>query len=271
MVMRIQAFEFMDLPQTPRSLRDSIVESLGNSLRWSGIYKNAAVLFTEFCASLESNTLLDLCSGSGKHVAILLDALIIRGEKLPCFLISDLFPAIHEMKKIVEQYPENVQAIHTPIDALNVPDSYPHSARVVISAFHHFTPGSARSILRDSAEKGKPIFVLEPMTRNFRSFLKLGSFYLLALMINPFSSKKDRLLKAVFTYLIPLIPFMGLWDGVVSTMRVYTEEEFMALTSTIDAKYQWRFRKIRVGWNGKICALIGMPHEANLGCESANK
>ena len=165
--MRIQAFEFMDLPQTPRFLRDSIVESLGNSLRWSGIYKNAAGVFAEFCASLESNTLLDLCSGSGKHVAILLDALIKRGEKLPCFLISDLFPVIHELEKIVEQYPENVQAIHTATDALNVPDSYPHSARVLISAFHHFTPVTAKNILRDSAAKRKLIFVLEPMTRNF--------------------------------------------------------------------------------------------------------
>ena len=29
--MRIQAFEFMDLPQTPRFLRDSVVESLGSA------------------------------------------------------------------------------------------------------------------------------------------------------------------------------------------------------------------------------------------------
>ena len=265
--MRIQAFEFMDLPQTPRFLRDSIVESLGNSLRWSGIYKDAAVVFAEFCEGLESNTVLDLCSGSGKHVAILLDALIRRGEKLPRFLISDLFPVIHEMEKIVEQYPENVKAIQTPIDALNVPDSYPHSARVVVSAFHHFTPDEAKDILRDSATKRKPIFVLEPMTRSWRSFLKLGFLYLLAMMINPFLSKKDRLLKAVFSYLIPLIPFMGLWDGVVSARRVYTEEEFIALTSNIDAKYQWRFQKIRVGWKGKISAFFGMPHEANIGCE----
>ncbi len=268
--MRIQAFEFMDLPQTPRFLRDSIVESLGHSLRWSRIYRNATVLFTEFYANLEGNTLLDMCSGTGKHVAILLDGLIKRGEKLPCFLLSDLFPVIHEMEKVAGQYPENVQAIDASIDALNVPDSYPHSARIVISAFHHFPPNAARDILRDSAEKGKPIFVLEPMTRSFRSFLKLGFFYLLAMMVNPFLSKKDRLLKAMFTYLIPLIPFMGLWDGVVSVMRVYTEEEFMALTSTIDAKYQWRFEKIRVGWNGKISAFLGMPDEASIGCESAD-
>jgi len=269
--MRIQAFEFIDLPQTPRFLRDSIVESLGNSLRWSGIYKNAAVVFAEFCASLEGNTLLDLCSGSGKHVAILLDALIRRGEKLPCFLISDLFPVIHEMEKVVEQYPKNVQAIHTPIDALNVPDSYPHSARVVISALHHFTPVAAKNILRDSVKNGKPIFILEAMTRHLNSVLKQGFFFLLALMINPFLTKKDCLLKAMFTYLIPLIPLVGIWDGVVSIMRVYTEEELLALTSSIDAKYQWRFQKIRVSWNGKISVFFGMPHEANIGCESANK
>jgi hypothetical protein len=269
--MRIQAFEFMDLPQTPRFLRDSVVESLGNSLRWSSVYKNAAAVFAKFCESLQSNTILDLCSGSGEPVAILLDALNKQGERLPCFLISDLFPVIHEMEKVIEQFPENIQAINTPLDASNVPDSYPHSARVVISAFHHFAPGLAESILRDSAERGKPIFILEAMTRHFNSVLKLGFFFLLGLMINPFLSKQDRLLKTIFTYLIPLIPLMGLWDGVVSIMRVYTGEELIALTATIDAKFQWEFQKIRVGWNSTISVFIGMPHEATIGCESANK
>jgi hypothetical protein len=269
--MRIQAFEFMDLPQTPRFLRDSIVESLGNSLRWSGVYKNAAAVFAEFCANLQSNTLLDLCSGSGEPIAILLDALNKQGEKLPCFLISDLFPVIHEMEKVIEQFPENVRAINTPLDASNVPDSYPHSARVLISAFHHFAPRLAKSILRDSAEKGKPIFILEAMTRRFHSHHKLGFFFLLAIMINPFLSKQDRFLKAMFTYLIPLIPLMSIWDGVVSVRRVYTEEELIALTSTIDAKFHWEFQKIRVGWSGTISVFTGKPHEATIGCESASK
>ena len=265
--MRVQAFEFMDLPQTPRYLRDSIVESLGNSLRWSGVYKNAVAEFSEFCASLQSNTLLDLGSGSGEPVAILLDTLNNQGEKLPYFLLSDLFPVIHKMERVIEKFPNNVKAIKIPLDASSVPDGIPHSARVVISTFHHFAPDLAKGILQDSAEKGKPIFILEAMTRSLNSVFKLGIFFLLSIMINPFWSKQDRLLKAIFTYPIPLIPLMGIWDGVVSVRRMYTEKELMALTSTIDANFQWKFHKIPVPWGGTISVFVGKPHEAATGCE----
>ena len=259
--MRRQAFEFMDLPQTPRYLRDSIVESLGNAIRWSGVYKNAATVFAEFCAGLQGVKLLELCSGSGEPATILLDTLNKQGKKLPCFLISDLFPVNSKMEKVVEQFPDNIEAINTPLDALSVPDSIPHSARVVISSLHHFTPDQARSILRDSAEKGKPIFILEPMNRRLMSVLKLGFFFFLSIMLNPIFSKRKRLLKVMFTYPIPLIPLMGIWDGGISVMRVYSEKELMALTSIIDADFQWKFHNIPVAWGGSISVFIGKPQD----------
>jgi len=269
--MRRQAFEFMDLPQTPRCLRDSIVESLGNAIRWSGVYKNATTVFSEFCANLQSDKLLELCSGSGEPAAILLDTLNKQGKKLPCFFISDLFPVNSKMEKVVEQFPDNIKAIKTPIDALSVPDSIPHSARVIISSLHHFTPDQARSILRDSAEKGKPIFILEPMRRRLMSVLKLGFFFFLSIMLNPIFSKRKRLLKVMLTYPIPLIPLMGMWDGGISVMRVYSEKELMALTSIIDANFQWKFHNIPVAWGGSISVFVGKPHEATIRHESANK
>jgi hypothetical protein len=90
-------------------------------------------------------------------------------------------------------------------------------------------------------------------------------------MTNPFLSKQDRLLKAMFTYLIPLIPLMAIWDGVVSIMRMYTEEELTALTSSIDIQFQWEFQKISVGWGNKMSVFIGKPYEATAGCEPVNK
>jgi len=163
------------------------------------------------------------------------------------------------MEKVIEQFPDNIQAIDTPLDALSVPDDIPHSARVVISSLHHFSPDQARSILRDSAEKGKPIFILEPMIRRLMSVLKLGFFFFLSIMLNPIFSKHDRLLKVMFTYPIPLIPLIGMWDGVISVMRVYSEKELMALTSNIDTAFRWRYQKIPVAWGGSISVFVGLP------------
>ena len=103
------------------------------------------------------------------------------------------------------------------------------------------------------------------------SVLKLGFFYFLSIMLNPIFCKHDRLLKVMLTYPIPLIPLMGMWDGGISVMRMYKEEELMALTSIIDANFQWKFHNIPVAWGGSISVFIGNPHEAISGCESANK
>ncbi len=142
--MRIQSFEFMDIPQVPRFMRESIIESVGAAQRWSGIFKNVASAFAEFCSNLDSKTILSLCSGSGETVAILLEELNKKGKEAPNFLISDIFPIKREMEKIVDRFPKKIQAIYTPIDATNVPNKYQHSARAIISSFHHFPPYVAK-------------------------------------------------------------------------------------------------------------------------------
>ncbi|MDX1692338.1 MAG: hypothetical protein R3208_01160 [Ketobacteraceae bacterium] len=257
--MRFQLFEFMDLPRTPRVLRDSVVESLGNAMRWSGVCKTAAPVFKEFCERLESRKLLDMCSGSGEPAAVLLDALKERGDPLPQFYISDLFPVSHQMAEVADKYPGNIEVIDTPLDASDVPDSHPHSGRMVISAFHHFPPELASKILKDSAEKGKAIFILEPMTRSGKGAFRMGFYFILANAANPFLSKQDRLAKGVFTYMIPLIPAMAAWDGLASILRMYTRKDFERLTADIDVPFEWEFRQVSGGLDNTVSIFMGRP------------
>ncbi|MDF1821545.1 MAG: hypothetical protein P1U64_08230 [Alcanivoracaceae bacterium] len=257
--MRIQAFEFMDLPQTPRVLRDSVVESLGNAMRWSGVCKTAAPVFGEFFNRLENDTVLDLCSGSGEPAAAMLEALKDSGGKLPRFMVSDLFPVVHHMAQAASKHPDHIEVISSPLDATDVPAVYAHGGRMVVSAFHHFPPALARRILEDSAKKGKPIFIMEPMTRKGRGALHMGVYFVAANFLNPFLSKQDRLLKALFTYLIPLIPLMATWDGLVSIVRMYTREDFEALVEGIDTDFHWEFRQVTSGLDSTVSIYMGWP------------
>lgn len=257
--MRIQAFEFMDLPQTPRFLRDSVVESLGNAMRWSGACKTAAPVFKEFCQSLDTDVLLDLCSGSGEPAAVLLDALKDRGDPMPQFYISDLFPVAERMKEVAAKHPDHIEVIEAPLDASNVPEGYAHSGRMVISAFHHFPPALALSILNDSARKGKAIFVMEPMTRRGRGAFRMGVYFFAANLVNPFLSKEDKLLKGLFTYVLPAIPLMAAWDGLVSIVRMYTRQDFADLTANIDAPFDWEFRQVTGGFDSTVSIFMGRP------------
>ncbi len=257
--MRIHAFEFMDLPGTPRILRDSVVEALGHAMRWSGVCRTAAPVFQEFCACLESDTVLDLCSGSGEPAAVLLEALEENGESMPRFLISDLFPVLGPMERVAAKFPGHIEAIHTPLDATQVPGNIPHGGRVVISAFHHFPPSLARAILKDSVDQAKPIFILEPMTRSGRGAMRLGVYFVAANLLNPFLSGQDRVLKGLFTYVLPLIPLMAAWDGLVSILRMYTRKDFDALVAGFDEAFTWEFRQISAGWGSTVAVFMGRP------------
>ena len=62
----------------------------------------------------------------------------------------------------------------------------------------------------------------------------------------------------LLTYLLPIIPILVFWDGLVSHLRSYTIQELEALAGTIDApKYIWEARKLALGTGVRATALIG--------------
>ena len=63
------------------------------------------------------------------------------------------------------------------------------------------------------------------------------------------------------TYLIPLTPFVILWDGIVSMLRIYSPEQMQKLTADLKAPgYLWGCGRIRVrGIPGGLPYLIGRP------------
>lgn len=67
----------------------------------------------------------------------------------------------------------------------------------------------------------------------------------------PFESLVSRLARVLFTYLIPLIPLISLWDG----------DELKRMTESIDAKdYTWECGTMRMSKGpGNATCLIGTP------------
>lgn len=257
---RIQAFEIHDLPECPDFIRESVTESLGNALRWGNLYSGgAADIFSEFCEKSKCENLLDLCSGSGEPISILLEGLSSKGLKMPNVILSDLYPNIARMQSVVDRHTGVIQIHHKPIDATQVPSDIEHSARSIISAFHHFPPALAQDILRDCVAQNKGIFILEPMPHQVHRTLSIATSMVGATLANPLLSKKNRLQKAIFTYALPAIPMVNTWDSVVSLLRVYREENLMAMVQPFGQNYHWEFHEIPVQWGGKVTAFTGYP------------
>jgi hypothetical protein len=130
---------------------------------------------------------------------------------------------------------------------------------MVVSAFHHFTPELARRILADCVVKKRAVFILEGFPRKLRRLPPLIPVLTVAALVNPFRAGRARLLKAIFTYVVPLVPVCGLWDAVVSVLRVHSESELRAMVEPLGGDYEWTYREVPFFPGGRATAFMGIP------------
>jgi hypothetical protein len=202
---------------------------------------------------------LDLCTGTGEPVSILLDAITRAGGKPPRFLLSDLFPNETAMKRVEARHPGFVEAVVEPVDATAVPGQVDRAARSVMSAFHHFPPELASRILADSVAKGRAIFIAEGFPRSLLRLAAILPCMALAVLANPFLTGRDRLAKIFFTFVLPVIPLAGAWDAFVSNRRIHSEAELRALVARLGSGYSWSYREVPFFPFGRAVAFSGVP------------
>lgn len=262
---RVHLFEFNERSECPAVIRESLVEILGLGLRWGRIYDAAGLLFADFCRRAEVESVIDLCSGSGEPVSILLESLSRQGIAAPRFFLSDLFPNIAAMERIAARHGNQVEPIRAPIDATAVPARFDRSARTVISALHHFSPDLVRRMLADTVSRRQAIFILECFTRDFRDVLALLPIMGLAMLANPLVNRRQRLLRAMLTLPLPLIPLTGLWDMAISGLRIHTESELRAITDSLANDYAWEYHELPFFPGGTAVAFLGLPRTRSSG------
>ncbi len=131
--------------------------------------------------------------------------------------------------------------------------------RTMYASFHHFTPEQAIRILRDAVESGEGIAIFELTERSFISFVvgmmlfwlsPLGSLIYLSFSF-------QRLL---WTFAFPVVPLIASFDGVVSSLRSYTDRELFELARLADPenKYKWEFIKHR-SFPYPCTSFVGLP------------
>lgn len=255
---RIHAVELHDLPSCPPFVRETIVETLGNALRWGRIYDPLAETFGAFCQAAGADAVLDLCSGTGEPIAVLLDCLQRQGLPSPRFALSDLYPNVPRLRRVAARFPGLVEAVETPVDATAVDPAVDRPARTIISAFHHFPPPVATRILADCVAQRRAVFILEPTIRKLLGGLGMTPWLAAAALANPFVAPANRGAKLLGTYASPLTVAAITWDSVVSLLRTYTEAELTAMAGD-NTGFQWTFRRVRVRPGVVVTAFMGWP------------
>lgn len=240
---RVHLVELEDLPWMPRRLRGWVVDQLSFVEDLVGAYRPIVPIVAELLEDGGPARVVDLCSGSGAAPALLKRDLDARGVRCDVVL-TDLYPNLEAFRR---READGVRHIAEPVDATRVPRDLV-GVRTLFNAFHHLPPGPARALLEDAAAQRQPIVVVETVGRSVHAALlvvaiTLGSF-LFAPFVRPFSPGR-----LFFTYLVPAVPFIVLFDGLVSCLRVYSPDELRAMTRDIEGRgYTFEVRRPKVPW-----------------------
>jgi hypothetical protein len=251
--LRLHLFEFGDQPWFPQILRDAETAYLATAYRFLSLMPRlwAEKISTIFDRGKPAE-ILDLCAGSGGAMPLIVEELEKRGYEVSATL-TDLYPNPRSAS-----HPK-IAWLAEPVDATQVPPGL-KGVRTMFSGFHHFRPDVARAILKDAFDLRRAICIFESGTGTLLGVAGavLIPIHVLALM--PFA-RPGRWAWLLFTYLIPLIPLVVLWDGIVSNLRIYSPRQMISLTEDFQSPdYAWEIGRIRMrGVPGGLPYLIGRP------------
>lgn len=253
---RIHLFEFEDLQWFPAFLRDYITDFLQLLSNKANMFKNIVPIIEKGLEKSNSDRIIDLASGGGGGLLRVNEALLKNNPKVKITL-TDYYPNLSAFAYTQKQS-GNFDYIATPVDARQVPENL-KGLRTQFLSFHHFKPQDAKQILQNAVDANSAIAIFEGQERSLPSIVAMIfspiSVLLTTPLIRPF--KWGRI---VFTYLVPIVPLVALWDGIVSALRTYSVAEMNGLIAQLDHKdhFEWETGSVKSG-PGNILYLLGYP------------
>jgi hypothetical protein len=260
---RLHLFEIGDQPWCPRALRDATTDLLELCFRTWNYYSPIAPRLAAAVDKARERDVVDLCSGGGGPWPSLLPEL---GESWPArVVLTDKYPNDEGARRVEEASNGRLRGDKRSIDAMAVPADL-RGFRTMFTAFHHFRPEAARTILADAVKNRVGIAVFEFTGRTPLRLAAVALTPFVILYAVPFL-RPLRWRTFVFTYLIPIIPIGVLFDGIVSCLRTYSPAELEALLEPLRGNgYRWDVGEAG-GGRGRppITYLLGYPETDNDG------
>jgi hypothetical protein len=244
--VRLHLVEIHDLAACPSSLRDALTDFLAFSENLAGAYDLAGPLLASAVHDTQARRIVDLCSGGGgpwHRLAPLVG--------LPV-LLTDLRPNRRGAGGFsFHPHPVDARAVPAELDGF----------RTMFTAFHHFTPREARAILEDAVRRRQGIGIFELARRAPREIAVIALTWLGVVLAVPFM-RPWRWSRVLWSYLPPVLPLIGTFDGVVSCLRTYSKAELAGLVQGLDS-YTWDIGDFRGGWSPlRGTYLVGIPKRA---------
>ncbi len=257
--MKLALFEFEDLNWFPEIIRDGMTGYLRYLFNKLNFYGPATTLLKEILDNTNSTEITDLCSGGGGPIERIQQNLKAQFNVDVRFKLTDKFPNIVSYKAIQKRAEGKITFDPLPVDASNVPPLL-GGVRTMFSAFHHFDQDFGKAVIKNAVDAGKGIAIFDGGDRNIFMILAIILFTpIVFFFFTPFF-RPLNLGVIFFTYIIPIIPFCTIWDGIVSIIKLYKPSELLALANEVDREnYIWKAGKVRNKLGMNIAYLTGFP------------
>lgn len=258
---RLHLIEIHEQNWCPRVIRDAATGYLQFVVHVANPYLPVVDRLRNALKRTGAERIVDLCSGAGGPWLKLLPLLRRDDGSLLPVLLTDRHPNFEAVERMPARSGGLIEYEKRPIDASRMPSEF-DGFRTLFSSFHHFRPEHARRLLGDTVRRRQGIGVFEMTHRSFLAIVLMGLAPFFVLLFTPFI-RPFRWSRLLCTYLIPILPLVALFDGLVSCLRTYSTAELKGLTEAFAGDgYVWEIGEDSSGPGPvPVTYLIGYPGE----------
>jgi hypothetical protein len=262
---RVQFIELHEQPWFPSSLRDNITDAIQFGFNLLKAYDPIAPMLQSAIDSTGNGkkcrqSIVDMCSGGGGPWLELSRKLCCRsgGDAADLQIwLTDKYPNLKAFESVSASSGHHITYYPDSVDAMNVPPAL-KGLRTMFTSFHHFPPEDARAILQNAVDAGESIGIFE-ITRRAPSTIGVIFVGTLLMFLHTPRIRPFRWSRLLWTYLIPVIPLVLLFDGVVSCLRTYRPQELREIVEKLTScRYNWEVGEL-AGNRAPVTYLIGYP------------
>ncbi len=255
---RMELFEIHDQRWFPALLRDLVTDALQALWDFSNSYKPIVPLLLNALSRTGTSEIVDLCSGGGGPWSRLVLDLEREQQGAIRVRLTDKYPNREAFERARCSASESGIAFEERrIEATKVPSDL-SGFRTIFSSFHHLGTEEAHEVLADAVEGRTGIAIFEMARREPRIILAICLLPLAILLLTP-RMRPFRWSRLLWTYLVPVVPFVLWFDGWMSCLRSYSQQELSELVSELPQEhYCWQWGTQGGGFL-PVTYLIGYP------------
>lgn len=218
-------FEFNDqafLPESIRATQRDVCELCNSVFR--SFNHVAARRAVEEARGRECRSIIELGAGTAPITRVLANMPESRGLSLvPC----DLIPDASVYRELQHDHPEQVRPVFESVDFTQPHPWPPASIAVLVGTFHHIHPRDRRQTLMALSQSVEHVMIFEPLRNTWLSMLLtlLAQVPVLLLPV-AYAHRPGRFRRLLWCWLVPVVPVVFLWDGLVSCIRQWSPDRW---------------------------------------------